>query len=95
MQNKNVWALAALASVCAVAAGCSAGGKSNGSHTTGPNGANAGSTGQGGGNGDTGNEDRQLSVMPLNVRYVANAIGHYKFSDAADFFFEAKYARTH
>lgn len=48
-----------------------------------------------GGNGDTGNEDRQLSVMPLNVRYVANAIGHYKFSDAADFFFEAKYARTH
>ncbi|TPG40545.1 TonB-dependent receptor [Sphingomonas koreensis] len=48
-----------------------------------------------GGNGDTGNEDKQASVLPLNVRYVANALGHFKFSDAADFFFEAKYARVH
>lgn len=54
MQNKNVWALAALASACAVVAGCNAGadGK-NGSRTVGPNGSAAGSTGQGGG-GDTG-----------------------------------------
>ncbi|WP_447725754.1 TonB-dependent receptor domain-containing protein [Sphingomonas koreensis] len=47
-----------------------------------------------GGNADTGREDRQLSVMPHNQRMSANLLGHYKFSDAADVFIEAKYARV-
>lgn len=47
-----------------------------------------------GGNADTGREDQQLSVMPFNQRFSANLLGHYRVSDAADFFVEAKYARV-
>ena len=48
-----------------------------------------------GGNGDSNREDRLLSVMPLNERYVVDIMGRYEFSDAAEFFFDAKYARAH
>jgi outer membrane receptor protein involved in Fe transport len=48
-----------------------------------------------GGNGDNNREDRLLSVLPKNERYSANLLGHFKVSDAADFFVEAKYARAH
>lgn len=48
-----------------------------------------------GGNGDNNREDRLLSVLPKNERFNANILGHFKASDAADFFVEAKYARAH
>ncbi len=48
-----------------------------------------------GGNGDNNREDHLLSIMPDNQRYSANLLAHYKFSDAADVFIEAKYARAH
>ncbi len=48
-----------------------------------------------GGNGDNNREDRLLSVLPKNERFSANLLGHFKVSDAADFFVEAKYARAH
>jgi len=48
-----------------------------------------------GGNGDTGREDRQFSVLPQNQRFTANILAHFKASEAADFFVEAKYARAH
>jgi outer membrane receptor protein involved in Fe transport len=57
--------------------------------STGPNGTFLG------GNGDTNREDQLLSIMPYNQRINANLLGHYKFSDAFDVFFEAKYARVH
>jgi outer membrane receptor protein involved in Fe transport len=57
--------------------------------STGPNGTFLG------GNGDNNREDRLLSILPLNERYVANLIGHYDFSDAFKFFVEAKYANVH
>lgn len=47
-----------------------------------------------GGNGETGREGRAQSVYPFSERYVANIMGHYEFSDAAEFFFEGKYARA-
>ncbi len=46
-----------------------------------------------GGNGETGNEGRQVSVYPESQRYIANVMGHYEFSPAAEFFFEGKFAR--
>lgn len=48
-----------------------------------------------GGNGDSGREDQLLSVLPRNERFTANILAHFKASDAADFFVEAKYARAH
>jgi outer membrane receptor protein involved in Fe transport len=57
--------------------------------STGPNGTWLG------GNGDTGREDQLLSILPYNQRIAANVLGHYTFSDAATFFFEASYARVH
>lgn len=48
-----------------------------------------------GGNGDNNREDQLLSVLPKNERITANLVGHYKFSDAFDFFVEGKYARVH
>jgi outer membrane receptor protein involved in Fe transport len=63
--------------------------QTGGRTSTGPNGTFLG------GNGDTGREDQLLSVMPYNQRWTANLLGHYKFSDAFDFFVEAKYARVH
>jgi len=57
--------------------------------STGPNGTYLG------GNGDTNREDNLLSILPYNQRLAANLIGHFKFSDAATFFFEASYARVH
>jgi outer membrane receptor protein involved in Fe transport len=47
-----------------------------------------------GGNSETGNEGRQISVYPYAERYVANVMGRYEFSDAAEVFFEGKYARS-
>src|SRR5205085_1214199 len=47
-----------------------------------------------GGNGLTGREDRVSSILPLNKRYVFNAVGHYAFAPAFDIFFEGKYARS-
>jgi len=47
-----------------------------------------------GGNSETGNEGREVSVYPRSERYVANIMGHYEFSPAAEFFFEGKYARV-
>ncbi len=46
-----------------------------------------------GGNGDTGNEGVQASFFPRNERYIANLIGRFEFSPAAELFVEAKYAR--
>jgi outer membrane receptor protein involved in Fe transport len=57
--------------------------------STGPNGTYLG------GNGDNGREDNLLSILPYNQRISANLIGHFKFSDAATFFFEGSYARVH
>ena len=57
--------------------------------STGPNGTYLG------GNGDNNREDKLLSIMPYNQRIAANLIGHYTFSDAVTFFFEASYARAH
>jgi outer membrane receptor protein involved in Fe transport len=47
-----------------------------------------------GGNGLTGREDKVTSVLPLNKRYVFNAVGHYTFTPAFEVFFEGKYARS-
>ncbi|MEO6152086.1 MAG: TonB-dependent receptor [Croceibacterium sp.] len=47
-----------------------------------------------GGNGATGREDRILSVLPFNQRYIFNAVGHYEFAPALDVFFEAKWGRS-
>src|SRR6478672_3438173 len=47
-----------------------------------------------GGNGLTGREDRVTSVLPLNKRYVFNAVGHYAFAPAFELFFEGKYAHS-
>ncbi len=47
-----------------------------------------------GGNSETGNEGRQVSVYPKSERYLANILAHYEFSDAAEVFFEGKYARS-
>jgi len=57
--------------------------------STGPNGTYLG------GNGDNNREDHLLSILPYNQRIAANVIGHFKFSDAATFFFEGSYARVH
>jgi outer membrane receptor protein involved in Fe transport len=46
-----------------------------------------------GGNGDTGREDNQFSVLPYNERMNFNFLAHYTFSEAAEVFVEAKYAR--
>jgi outer membrane receptor protein involved in Fe transport len=55
---------------------------------SGPNGTFAG------GNGQTGREDRLLSVIPSLKRYNTNLLAHYEFSEAAEVFLEAKYARA-
>lgn len=47
-----------------------------------------------GGNGDTGNEGRQVSVFPLNERYVANLLASYEFSPSFEVFLEGKYVRA-
>lgn len=47
-----------------------------------------------GGNSETGNEGRQVSVYPESKRYIANLLGSFEFSPAAELFFEGKYART-
>lgn len=46
------------------------------------------------GNGETGREGTQLSVLPDLDRYNVNFLGRYEFSDAAELFIEAKYARN-
>lgn len=48
-----------------------------------------------GGNGDNNREDDLLSVLPFNERYNFNVLARYEFSEAAEFFFEGKYARIH
>jgi len=48
-----------------------------------------------GGNSDTGREGRQVSVYPESQRYIANILGSYEFSPAAELFFEGKFARSH
>jgi len=48
-----------------------------------------------GGNSETGNEGRQVSVYPESQRYIANILGSYEFSPAAELFFEGKFARSH
>jgi outer membrane receptor protein involved in Fe transport len=47
-----------------------------------------------GGNGQTGREGELLSVVPKYDRYSFNMLGHYEFSDAAEFFVEAKWNRV-
>jgi outer membrane receptor protein involved in Fe transport len=47
-----------------------------------------------GGNGQTGREGQTVSILPFNERYNFNLLGHYKFSDAAEFFVEAKWNRV-
>jgi outer membrane receptor protein involved in Fe transport len=47
-----------------------------------------------GGNGQTGREETMLSILPQVERYNFNVLGRYEFSDAAEFFVEAKYARA-
>ena len=47
-----------------------------------------------GGNGTTSREGQLLGLIAKNQRYVGNVLGHYTFSDAAELFFEAKYARS-
>jgi outer membrane receptor protein involved in Fe transport len=47
-----------------------------------------------GGNGQTGREDKQLSVLPYLQRINTNLLAHYTFSDAAEVFLEAKYAKV-
>lgn len=47
-----------------------------------------------GGNGQTGREGQLLSVVPKYDRYSFNMLGHYELSEAADFFFEAKWNRV-
>jgi len=46
-----------------------------------------------GGNLDTGREDRLYSILPQQDRYNFNLLAHYEFSEAAEVFVEAKYAR--
>jgi outer membrane receptor protein involved in Fe transport len=48
-----------------------------------------------GGNGVTSREGQLLSVLPFNQRYNFNLLAHYEFSEAADLFLEAKYAKVH
>ncbi|HZF44341.1 MAG TPA: TonB-dependent receptor [Sphingomonadaceae bacterium] len=47
-----------------------------------------------GGNGQTGREDNLLSILPQLERYNANLLARFEFSDAAELFVEAKYARV-
>jgi outer membrane receptor protein involved in Fe transport len=47
-----------------------------------------------GGNGQTGREDQLLSILPQVQRYNFNLLAHYEFSEAAELFIEAKYARA-
>ncbi|HEY0626533.1 MAG TPA: TonB-dependent receptor [Allosphingosinicella sp.] len=47
-----------------------------------------------GGNGQSGREESLLSILPDLQRYNFNLLAHYEFSDAAEFFVEAKYARA-
>ena len=55
---------------------------------TGPNGSFIG------GNGQTGREDELLSIIPNLQRYNFNVLARYEFSEAAEVFFEGKYARA-
>jgi outer membrane receptor protein involved in Fe transport len=43
-----------------------------------------------GGNGQTGREGNTVSILPFLERYNFNLLGHYQFSDAFEFFVEAK-----
>jgi outer membrane receptor protein involved in Fe transport len=47
-----------------------------------------------GGNGQTGREDTLLSILPEVERYNFNMLGRFEFSEAAELFVEAKYARA-
>ncbi|VXC86959.1 TonB-dependent receptor domain-containing protein [Sphingomonas sp. AX6] len=47
-----------------------------------------------GGNGTTGREGQTLSVLPFLERYNANLLGRFEFSEAAEAFVEAKFARV-
>lgn len=47
-----------------------------------------------GGNGQTGREGQTLSILPLLQRYNLNLLGRYEFSQAAELFVEAKWARV-
>lgn len=47
-----------------------------------------------GGNGQTGREDQTVSILPFLERYNVNLLAHYEFSDALDFFLEAKWNRV-
>jgi outer membrane receptor protein involved in Fe transport len=47
-----------------------------------------------GGNNETGREGTALSILPELNRYNANLLAHFEFSEAAELFVEAKYART-
>lgn len=47
-----------------------------------------------GGNGQTGREGETVSILPFLERYNANALFHYTFSPAFEFFAEAKFARV-
>jgi outer membrane receptor protein involved in Fe transport len=47
-----------------------------------------------GGNGQTGREGQLLSMQPEVKRYNFNLLTHYKFSDALEFFAEAKWNRV-
>jgi len=47
-----------------------------------------------GGNGQTGREGNTVSILPFLERYNFNALAHYEFSPALEFFAEAKYTRV-
>jgi outer membrane receptor protein involved in Fe transport len=47
-----------------------------------------------GGNGQTGRETTLLSILPDLQRYNANLLARFEFSEAAELFLEAKYARV-
>jgi outer membrane receptor protein involved in Fe transport len=47
-----------------------------------------------GGNGVTGREGTLLSILPSNQRINLNMLAHFEVSEALEFFFEGKYART-
>jgi len=47
-----------------------------------------------GGNGQTGREGQSVSVLPLLQRYNLNLLGRFEFSEAAELFVEAKWARV-
>jgi outer membrane receptor protein involved in Fe transport len=47
-----------------------------------------------GGNGQTGREGRTVSILPYLERFNFNLLGHYQFSDAFEFFIEAKANRV-